>query len=64
MGNTQLNRDLTALNIPFFNSNVFKTHKKKVGKGMEEMAVESCKASALEERRLTIENVEEIIKLL
>lgn len=64
MGNTHLNRVLTALNIPLFNWSTFKTHEKEVGKGMEEMAQESCKASALEERMLTIENVEEVTKLL
>ncbi|XP_043483428.1 uncharacterized protein LOC122511917 isoform X2 [Leptopilina heterotoma] len=63
LGNTHVNHVLTALNIPFFNSNTFQTHEKEIGRGMEEMAVESCKALALEERRLTIENVEEVTKL-
>lgn len=64
MGNTHLNKILSALNIPEFNWKTFKTHEKEVGKAAEEMARESCKRATLEERQMTIENVDQVKKLL
>lgn len=60
MGNTHLNYLLASLNIPEYNWHIFQTHEKEVGEVMEKMAKESCEAAALEERRLTIQNIEKL----
>lgn len=64
MGNTHLNKVLSALNIPHFNWKTFKTHEKEIGTVVEEMAHESCARAAAEERDLTIQNVDKIERLL
>lgn len=63
-GNTHLNKILAGFNIPEFNWSTYKTHEKEVGKILEEMAQESCKRAAAEERELTINNVGTIQRLL
>ncbi|XP_018399359.1 PREDICTED: uncharacterized protein LOC108777062, partial [Cyphomyrmex costatus] len=50
MGNTHLNKVLSALNIPEFNWDVFKVHEKEVGRAVEEMARESCINATAAER--------------
>lgn len=64
MGNTHLNKLLSGLNIPEVNCNTFKTYEKEVGKVLEKMAQESCMRAAVEERQLTINNVDTIERLL
>ena len=64
IGHSHLNKILTALNIPEFYWNTFKTYEREVGHCTEQTADESCKEAALEERRLTIENIEQVKKLL
>ncbi|XP_023246840.1 uncharacterized protein LOC111643363 [Copidosoma floridanum] len=50
--------------MPELNWHTYQTYEKEVGKVMELLAQETCLAAALEERRLTIENAEDIKKLL
>lgn len=64
MGNTHLNKVLAALNIPQMYWSTYKIHEKEVGKVIEEMATESCTRATLEERQLTIQNVDKVKKLL
>ena len=64
LGNTYVNKLLSALNIPEMTWHTFQTHEKEVGKVVEESAYESCLAAALEKRRLTIENANKMKDLL
>lgn len=64
MGNTHINKFLSALNIPQFNWNSYKTHEKEVGKAVEKLAQESCERAALEERLLSVQNVDKLKQLL
>lgn len=64
MGNTHLNQLLAALNMSTLHWKTFKAYEKEVGLCVEEMSLESCKRAALEEKRLTIENLDVVKKLL
>lgn len=64
VGNTHINKVLTAMDIPQVNWKNFKTHENEVIQGVECMAQESCLAAAQEERRLTIENFEKLKTIL
>ncbi|XP_074111471.1 uncharacterized protein LOC141535446 [Cotesia typhae] len=64
IGNTHVNKVFTAMNIPQVNWKNFKTHEKEVIQGVESIAQESCLAAAKEERRLTIENNEQLKTML
>ena len=60
MGNTHLNKLLSALNILGMSWTMFKTYENEVGKVIEDTAQESCERATLEERQLTIANIEQI----
>lgn len=60
MGNTHLNKVLAAMNIPEINWHTYQTHEKEVIAGVETSAQKSCLAAAQEERRLTIQKVDEL----
>ncbi|CAD6219693.1 GSCOCG00012935001-RA-CDS, partial [Cotesia congregata] len=60
VGNTHINKVLTAMDIPQVNWKSFKTHESEVIKGVECMAQEKCLDAAKEERRLTIENFDKL----
>ena len=63
-GNSHLNKQLAALDIPIFHSNSYKLHKREVGIAAEKMAQDSCMQATIFERELTINNITEIQKLL
>lgn len=64
MGATHLNKVLTAINIAPLPWNTFKSHEKEVGLCTEDMALQTCKEACMEEKRLTIENIEIVKQLL
>lgn len=64
MGNSHINKFLSSVNIPELNWNVYYTHEREVGKMIEKMAEDSCRRAALEERQLTIQNIDKLKPLL
>ena len=64
MGHTHLNKLLAGYNMPEFNWQIYKRHEEEVGPVVEEMARQSCKKAALEEKQLTLKNIEKVKKLL
>lgn len=63
-GLSQMNSFLAAINIPEVNIRSFKTHEKEVCAVAEKIANETCKRAGVEERKLTLENLENILQLL
>lgn len=64
MGHTHLNTLLTTLNMPEMYIKTFKIYEREVGSSVEKLAHESCVNMAKLERKLTIENFDELKKLL
>jgi len=64
LGVTHLNKVLSALNMTHLNYKTFCEYQREVGIAIEDLARDSCKRAALEERELTIKNSEELKKLL
>ncbi|KAK0074947.1 hypothetical protein PV326_012038, partial [Microctonus aethiopoides] len=63
IGNTHLNKFFAVMNMPPLHWKTFKIHEKEVGLCIEKMAEESCKEATLAEKRLTINNLQEMKKL-
>lgn len=52
------------MNIPDLNWNVYRRHELEVGAVVEEMAYESCRKAAIEEKELTLNNIQKMKNLL
>lgn len=64
MGHTQSDKMLKILDLPGISNKTYKWHENIVGKVIEEVAKDSCTAAAQLERKLTLDNIESIVKLL
>lgn len=64
VGHTQADKMLKILDLPGVSNKTYKWHENVVGKAIEEVAMDSCTAAAKLERKLTLDNVEDIMKLL
>ena len=64
MGYTHINKLLSGLNIPQYNWQSYKIHEVEVGLAGKKLARESCIRAVAEERRLTLENIDKIEKML
>ncbi|XP_066582289.1 uncharacterized protein [Prorops nasuta] len=64
IGSTHLNKLASSLNMPLMNWETYKRHEKEVGAAVESVAHDSCVQAAREERDLTIQNQDEMKKLL
>ncbi|XP_066581510.1 uncharacterized protein [Prorops nasuta] len=64
IGSTHLNKLASSLNMPLMNWETYKRHEKEVGAAVESIAHDSCVQAAREERDLTIQNQDEMKKLL
>ena len=58
------NKFLSAMDIPCMDAKTFKTHERIIGPVVEFVAKESCIEATTLERVLTLENIEELKKLL
>lgn len=63
-GETSLNKWLSTVDLPPMESKLFKRHERIIGPLIELVAKESCSEAAAMERLLTLENIEQLKKLL
>lgn len=63
-GQTQLNQISEAAGLHKINNKVYKLHERIVGPIIELVAKETCAEAAEEERQLTLDNLEELKKLM
>lgn len=64
MGHSHLNAFLAGANIPQVKWTSFERHQVEVGQVAEKVAEISCKKALLKKRKLTINNLDELIDLL
>lgn len=64
LGHTHINKLMRTINVPTMSSTTFKRREREIGKVVENVAKETCKKAAAEERNLTIKNADELQKLL
>ena len=63
-GATKVNKLLKTMDIPGMSPNTFKIHERVVGPVIEHVAKETCAEAVLLEKIATIENIEELKKML
>ena len=61
---THINKFLSTINVPGISNSMYKRHEREIGPVIEIIAKESCAEAAKLERKLTIENLEELEQLL
>ncbi|KAJ8666773.1 hypothetical protein QAD02_008435 [Eretmocerus hayati] len=64
VGRTELNKILACLDLPVIHPSVYRKYEREVGPAIEKQAKLSCNRAAKEERRLIIQNIQELEKEL
>lgn len=60
VGHTHLSKIVAELNMPPLHWPLYKKHEKEVGRILEQMAHDSCLRAALEEKKLTVDNIDTV----
>lgn len=64
LGWTHLSKLCACLNIPCFDYKTYQRYEAEIGEAAEKVAKKSCSDAAALERKLTLEQIEDITKLL
>lgn len=64
VGHTHVDKIFKIIDLPGLSSKTYKNHENIIGKVIEDVAEESCREAAVLERNLTLQNMEEIKKVL